>query len=243
VNSFEIEYLKDRLQDKLIHQSKSLSLHKELGFEDSLRDSSGELSSYDNHPADLGSETYELQKQFALGKHQERQVHEIKAALERMQNGSYGYCEFCCKPIGFERLKAKSEVRLCIECEVDKSKEAQDIKYDRPAEEDLLEVPFNRTFNKDDSIIYDGEDALQDTQKYGSSSSPQDISVNEKINYQNTWYESHEDLGYVEDVESISNETYLQQLPDSHGGSYDGYVRPEKEARINYFREEEEEES
>jgi hypothetical protein len=87
------------------------------------------------------------------------------------------------------------EVRLCIECEEDKSKVAQDIKYDRPAEEDLLEVPFNRTFNKDDSIIYDGEDALQDTQKYGSSSSPQDISVNEKINYQHTWYESHEDNG------------------------------------------------
>ena len=62
MNSFEIEYLKDRLQDKLIHQSKSLSLHKELGFEDSV-DSSGELSSYDNHPVDLGSETYELQKQ------------------------------------------------------------------------------------------------------------------------------------------------------------------------------------
>jgi hypothetical protein len=66
VNSFEIEYLKDRLQDKLIHQSKSLSLHKELGFEDSLRDSSGELSSYDNHPADLGSETYELAKAICI---------------------------------------------------------------------------------------------------------------------------------------------------------------------------------
>ena len=34
------------------------------------------------------------------------------------------------------------------------------------------------------------------------------------IDYQHTFYESHEDQGYVEDVESISNETYRRQLPD-----------------------------
>jgi len=226
VNNSEIQYLKEKLKDKLDHQISSLSLHKELGFEDTLRDGTGELSSYDNHPADLGSETYELDKYFALSRHQARQIDEVKAALERIEKGRYGYCDFCGTAIEFERLDALPEARLCLECEEDKKVEVEDMEYDRPVEQDLLSPPFFRTFTKEDSVIYDGEDALQDTQKYGSSSGPQDIGVNENIDYQHTWYESHEDTGYVEDVESISNETYLQQLPDGHGGANEGYVNP-----------------
>ena len=238
----ENRYLTNKLHDKLNHINKSLSLHKELGFEDSLRDSTSELSSYDNHPADMGSETYELEKQFALSSHQARQIDEVRSALKRIEKGSYGYCESCGKSISFERLDVIPEARLCLECEEEKV-EAEDMEYDRPAEEDLLETPFYRTFTKGDSVVYDGEDALQDTQKYGSSSGPQDISVNDNIDYQHTWYESHEDTGYVEDVESISNETYRQQLPYGHGESDDGYVNSKKETRINYFGEEEPEES
>ncbi|HHY83248.1 MAG TPA: hypothetical protein GX505_11340 [Clostridiales bacterium] len=242
MKDYEINYLKEKLIEKAKRQSRYFSLHKELGFEDSLRESTNELSSYDNHPADMGSETYELEKQFALSRHQARQIDEVKAALERIENGTYGYCEFCGKSIDFDRLDAIPEARLCIECEEERKAEVEDMEYDRPNEEDLLETPFFRTFTKDDSVIYDGEDTIQDTQKYGSSSGPQDISVNDMIDYQHTWYESHEDTGYVEDVESISNETYRQQLPDSHGDSYDGYVNPKREVKINYFGEDEPEE-
>jgi YteA family regulatory protein len=238
----EIRYLKNKLKNKMEHQGKALSLHKELGFEDSLRESTNELSSYDNHPADLGSETFELEKQFALTRHSARQIDEVKAALERMEDGDYGYCEFCGREIGFERLDAIPETRLCIECEEERKAEVEDLEYDRPNEEDLLATPFNRTFTKGDSVVYDGEDALQETQFYGSSSGPQDISVNDDIDYNHTYYESHEDQGYVEDVESISNETYKQQLPDTHGNSYDGYVEPDKETKIDYFGEEKPEE-
>ena len=92
--------------------------------------------------------------------------------------------------------------------------EAEDMEYDRPVE-GSAGTSFYRTFDINDSVTYDGEDALQDTQKYGSSSGPQDISVNYKIDYGHTWHNSHEDSGYVEDVESISNETYRQQLTDN----------------------------
>lgn len=233
----DIHYFREKLKEKLNHQTSRLSLHKELGFEDSLRDGTGELSSYDNHPADLGSETYELDKQFALGRHQARQIDEVKAALERIEKGSYGNCEFCGTAIAFERLDALPEARLCLNCEEDRKVEVEDMEYDRPVEQDLLSPPFFRTFTKGDSVIYDGEDALQDTQKYGSSSGPQDMGVNDEIDYQHTWYESHEDNGYVEDVESISNEAYLQQLPDGHGGANEGYVKSEKEIEIDYFGE------
>ncbi|HHT65024.1 MAG: TraR/DksA C4-type zinc finger protein [Caldicoprobacterales bacterium] len=233
-------YFKNKLEKMLDDKSESLSIHKEISSKDSLRNSTNELSFYDNHPADTGSETYEMEKQFTLSRHQARQVDEVKAALERIGKGSYGYCESCGKSIAFERLDVIPETRFCMDCEEEKAG-ASDMKYDRPAEEDLLESPFYRTFQKEDSVLYDGEDALQDTQKYGSSSGPQDISVNDRIDYQHTWYESHEDVGYVEDVENISNETYRQQLPEIHGGSYDGYVKPKKEIKIHYFGEEEQE--
>jgi YteA family regulatory protein len=242
MKDIEIKYLKNKLIDKMEKQSEALSLHKELGFQDSIRDSTSELSSYDNHPADLGSETYELDKQFALTRHSARQIDEIGAALERIEDGSYGFCQFCGKDISFERLDAIPEARLCIDCEEQRKTEVEDLEYDRPVEEEILEPAFNRTFTKDDRTAYDGEDAIQDTQKYGSSSGPQDISVNDLIDYQHTFYESHEDQGYVEDVESISNETYRQQLPDTHGNSFDGYVDTEKEFKIDYFGETESEE-
>ena len=241
----EIQYFKNMLQHKAQRQSNELSLHKELGFEDSLRDGIGELSSYDNHPADLGSETYEMEKQFALTKHSSKQIDEVNAALERIDDGHYGSCEFCGSEIGFERLNVLPEARLCLSCEEEddaEPKEPAGIRRDRPIEEDLLATPFSRTFTTGDSVIYDGEDALQETQFYGSSSGPQDISVNENIDYNHTYYESFEDLGYVQDVESISNDTYKQQLPDSHGNSFDGYVEPDQETRVSYFGEDEPEE-
>ena len=230
-----LNYFEEKLQEKLNHQNKRLSLHKELGFEDSLRDSTNELSTYDIHPADMGSETYELTKQFALSRHQARQVEEVRAALERIRNGSYGYCEFCGKSIAHERLNVLPETRLCLECEEERKIEAEDMEYDRPVEEDLLEPPFYRTFDINDSVTYDGEDALQDTQKYGSSSGPQDISVNYKIDYGHTWHNSHEDSGYVEDVESISNETYRQQLTDNKVRSNNDHGKQDREADIHHL--------
>ena len=236
----ELRYLRNKLRNKIERQGKALSLHKELGFEDSLRESTKELSSYDNHPADMGSETFELEKQFALSKHSARQIDEAKAAMERMKRGDYGFCEFCGKEIEFERLDAIPEARLCIECEEKRKAEVEDMEYDRPVEQDLLETPFHRTLPKDDNVAYDGEDALQDTQKYGSSSGPQDIGTNSFIDYQHTWYENHEDQGTVEDVESISNETYRQQLPDTRDNFPDGYEKSVK--KIDYLGEGETEE-
>ena len=76
---------------------------------------------------------------------------------------------------------------------------------------------------------------MQDTQKYGSSSGPQDISVNYKIDYGHTWHNSHEDSGYVEDVESISNETYRQQLTDNKVRSNNGHGKQDREADIHHL--------
>jgi DnaK suppressor protein len=41
----------------------------------------------------------------------------IKYALAKFDDASYGECEECGKPIGFSRLQARPEARLCIACQ------------------------------------------------------------------------------------------------------------------------------
>jgi DnaK suppressor protein len=41
----------------------------------------------------------------------------LKRALAKFDDGSYGECEECGNPIGFSRLQARPEARLCITCQ------------------------------------------------------------------------------------------------------------------------------
>ncbi|MCA1708548.1 MAG: TraR/DksA C4-type zinc finger protein [Actinobacteria bacterium] len=74
-----------------------------------------ELSTVDQHPADVGSETFEREKDMAILSTLEDQIAEVEKALERVQDGSYGKCESCGKPIGDERLDVVPTARYCVE--------------------------------------------------------------------------------------------------------------------------------
>ena len=45
-----------------------------------------------------------------------REVAAVTAAIARIDEGSYGICTSCGKDIAAERLAAKPEAALCIEC-------------------------------------------------------------------------------------------------------------------------------
>ena len=49
--------------------------------------------------------------------HNATQLRMIKHALAKFDDGSYGECEECGNPIGFSRLQARPEARLCIQCQ------------------------------------------------------------------------------------------------------------------------------
>jgi DnaK suppressor protein len=42
---------------------------------------------------------------------------DIDAALNRLENGTYGTCQHCTTPIPFERLEALPMTRLCMPCQ------------------------------------------------------------------------------------------------------------------------------
>ena len=73
-----------------------------------------ELSKIDQHPAELGSETFERERDLTALTIVEAELRDIDQALRRLEDGNYESCEVCGKPIGQERLDAKPWARLCI---------------------------------------------------------------------------------------------------------------------------------
>ena len=69
----------------------------------------------DNHLADMATATYDRELDEGLEESAQHTVEEIDAALQRIEEGSYGICEVCGEPIGGERLSAIPWTRLCID--------------------------------------------------------------------------------------------------------------------------------
>ena len=57
-----------------------------------------ELSSAEQHPAELASETIGLEIDHSVLQHAELELEELEAAVKRVDSGSYGNCEACGKP-------------------------------------------------------------------------------------------------------------------------------------------------
>jgi DnaK suppressor protein len=83
--------------------------------DESVSDTGGELSSFDQHPGDSGTETFEMEKNVSLREQVDDELREIEAAFQRLERGTYGTCQACGKPIGDERLEAMPATRFCVE--------------------------------------------------------------------------------------------------------------------------------
>jgi DnaK suppressor protein len=83
----------------------------------SLEDATGELnsSSLDDHLGDLASETHDREVEYGLEENADEVISEIDAALKRIDDGTYGVCAGCGKPIATERLEARPWATLCID--------------------------------------------------------------------------------------------------------------------------------
>ena len=81
-----------------------------------IRESTGDISSYSYHMADQGTDAMERELAFMFASKSGRLVYHIDQALKRMNDGDYGKCVKCGKPISSARLKAVPHARMCIEC-------------------------------------------------------------------------------------------------------------------------------
>ncbi|SFC29858.1 transcriptional regulator, TraR/DksA family [Bacillus sp. OV322] len=189
-----LQNLKKDLEDRL-EANGDLNLN-----EDHPHASTGELSSYDNHPGDEGSELYEREKDIALYEHYQNEIKDIEGALQAIDEGAYGTCKVCSGEIPVERLEALPTTQFCIA-----HSPSQDTSHNRPVEEGVLMPPFGK-FEKDEedeNVAYDAEDSWQDVASYGTSESPSDF-ARPPGHYDDMYVESEENTGYVEDYENFA---------------------------------------
>ncbi len=104
-----------KYEDLLLAKKKALL--DEMGvIGTTIKDASGDLSSYSYHMADQGTDTMDREMAFMFASKSGRLVYHIDEALRRIQEGTYGKCQSCGKQISAARLEAVPHARLCIDC-------------------------------------------------------------------------------------------------------------------------------
>jgi len=102
----------------------SIGHYEDSLMNSSLQDSVGNVSSYSDHMADLGTDAEEREKAYLFVSKEGRLLYHIDEALRRIQNGTYGRCVECGEEIGLDRLEAVPHARLCIKCKQREEAEA-----------------------------------------------------------------------------------------------------------------------
>ncbi|WP_052712284.1 TraR/DksA C4-type zinc finger protein [Domibacillus indicus] len=134
----------------------------------------GELSSYDNHPADTGTELYVRERDMAIDDHLEDELEKIDAALAAIEEGTYGICKESGKEIPFERLQAVPTALYSVEYSPEQTLETG-------------RVPEERIPHPDDGI-----NSFSDAANYGTSETPADFNE-DKESYDNLYKDEDED--------------------------------------------------
>lgn len=105
---------------RLLTLGSRLSHERDVLKDEALRpvggEASGSFSDVPTHPADLGTHYFEEEVALSLVENEEQIIAEINAALERIEQGSFGRCEACGKEIARQRLQALPYARHCIGC-------------------------------------------------------------------------------------------------------------------------------
>lgn len=89
---------------------------RETHLRSSQRESTGDLSGYSLHMADLGTDTFDREFALTVASGEQDVLYRIDQALRRMEEKSYGLCESCGRAIKLTRLKAVPWARLCLPC-------------------------------------------------------------------------------------------------------------------------------
>jgi len=104
-----LEQERERIKNAIdyLHQENPGNMEEELG----------ELGGRgtDNHMGDMASVTFDRELDQGLEEGAQQTLEQIERALSRIDDGTYGTCERCGKPIPEERLRARPWATLCID--------------------------------------------------------------------------------------------------------------------------------
>ena len=109
----ELDDLRTRLDEERAQLQAQLTTIEEATFSSSQSEVSGEVS-FDDENADAGTFTFERERDLSIENNVRDLLRKIDRALGRMDDGTYGICSRCGKPIEKARMKALPYVDLCI---------------------------------------------------------------------------------------------------------------------------------
>jgi len=186
INDKQQSTLKEALLEM---KDQSKSLDDETYPKKGIKETSGELSMYDNHPADMGTALFDREKDLALHEHAESVLGKVNDALAAMEEGTYGKCKVCKQDISFERLEAVPYTTLCIE---HAKEEEQSVEED--AAINSVKNPFERTM---DGRALDYENSFKEVAEFGTSDSPSDFTDSENPTYSD---KNDDDTSYIDKI-------------------------------------------
>jgi DnaK suppressor protein len=79
-------------------------------------EANGDLSTMPIHMADLGSDNFEQENTLSLMESEGDILEKVEAALERIEDGTYGQCEECGAKIPKQRMLAVPYAAMCVKC-------------------------------------------------------------------------------------------------------------------------------
>jgi RNA polymerase-binding transcription factor DksA len=79
--------------------------------------SGSDTSAFGMHQADAGSDAYDRDFALSMLSKEQGSLYEIDEALKRVEDGTYGFCDLCQKPIKHERLEALPFTRYTVDCQ------------------------------------------------------------------------------------------------------------------------------
>jgi len=89
----------------------------DTAFKGDQREETGESSTVGQHPADTADFAYQRELQQTTQELLAREAEQVQAAMRARQTGTYGICQECGRPIPPERLQARPEATLCVDCQ------------------------------------------------------------------------------------------------------------------------------
>ncbi len=112
----ELKFFRNLIERKREDLIKEIDYLRDTAMNSTVKEASGDHSSYSFHMADQGTDSMEREKAFLFASREGQYLNHLNEALRRIDADKYGICAKCGNLISEERLKAVPITTQCVAC-------------------------------------------------------------------------------------------------------------------------------
>ena len=117
-----LKAIREELIKKKAKILEELLIIKGESLKKSFKESSGDLSGYSFHMADMATDLYDREFSLELAEGEREMLFALDDAIKRLDDGVYGKCDQCGEFVTKQRLKVMPQAKYCIKCQEDEEK-------------------------------------------------------------------------------------------------------------------------